>query len=126
VKRVIFACVHNAGRSQMAAAFFNAAARNAQAVSAGTEPGERVHPVVVEAMREVGIDLSRAQPQRLTADMRADLLVTMGCGEKCPYLPGARVVDWPLPDPKDQPLEKVREIRDEVRRRVAALLASEG
>ena len=129
-RRVIFACVHNAGRSQMAAAFFNALAdsERAQAVSAGTEPGERVHPEVVTVMKEMGVDLSGAQPRRLTAEMAEDaaLLVTMGCGDKCPYVPGLRVEDWPLPDPKGQPLARVREIRDEVRRRVEGLLKREG
>jgi arsenate reductase (thioredoxin) len=128
MRTVIFACVHNAGRSQMAAAFFNALAdpEAARAVSAGTEPGVRVHPEVVEAMREVGIDLSTAQPQRLTDALArtADLLITMGCGEACPAVPGLRRDDWPLPDPKGQPIERVREIRDEIRARVAALLES--
>lgn len=130
MRRVIFACVHNAGRSQMAASFFNALAdsEKAQAVSAGTEPGERVHPEVVAVMKEIGVDLSGAQPRRLTAEMAEDaaLLVTMGCGDKCPYVPGLRVEDWPLPDPKGQPLERVRDIRDEVRRRVEGLLKREG
>ena len=126
VKKVIFACVHNAGRSQMAAAFFNAIADPAEthAVSAGTQPGDRVHPEVVRVMAEVGIDLSQARPQRLTVELArdAELLVTMGCGEKCPYVPGLTVEDWPLPDPKGQPVERVREIRDEIRRRVDRLL----
>ena len=130
MRRVMFACVHNAGRSQMAAAFFNALAdpEKARAVSAGTEPGECVHPEVVSVMKEVGLDLSAAQPRRLTQEMaqNASLLVTMGCGDKCPYVPGLRVEDWPLPDPKGQPLVRVREIRDEVRRRVEALLKAEG
>ena len=130
MRRVIFACVHNAGRSQMAAAFFNALAdpQKAQGVSAGTEPGERVHPEVVTVMKEIGVDLSAAQPRRLTQEMAQDasLLITMGCGDKCPYVPGLRVEDWPLPDPKGQPLERVREIRDEVRRRVEELVDVEG
>ena len=125
MKTVIFACVHNAGRSQMAAAF---AARLAgvHAISAGTEPGERVHPEVVEVMREVGIDLSGARPQKLTAELaqQADLLITMGCGDKCPYVPGLKIEDWPLEDPKGQPLARVREIRDEIQRRVGQLRAS--
>src|SRR5438105_4765664 len=108
---VIFACVHNAGRSQMAAAFFSAidGARRAEAVSAGTQPGERVHPEVVAAMREVGIDLSSTRPQRLTDDLArgATLLVTMGCGEACPYISGSRREDWALDDPKGLPLEHV-------------------
>ena len=128
--RVIFACVHNAGRSQMAAAFFNAVAdpSRAEAVSAGTEPGDHVHPVVVEVMRELGIDVSNKKPQRLTDDLArgASLLVTMGCGESCPYVPGLRRDDWPLTDPKGQPLEEVRRIRDEIRERVAQLVKASG
>ena len=128
--RVIFACVHNAGRSQMAAAFFNQLANHerAKAVSAGTEPGLRVHPEVLAAMREVGIDLSGAQPQKLTDELarEAQLLITMGCGDKCPYVPGLRRDDWPLRDPKGQPIEEVRAIRDEIRGRVESLLRQEG
>ncbi len=127
---VIFACVHNAGRSQMAAAFFNQLAdpTKAKAVSAGTEPGTRVHPEVLEVMREVGIDLSQAQPQKLTQELAegASLLITMGCGDKCPYVPGLRRDDWPLSDPKGRPLDEVRKTRDEVRSRVQALLQAEG
>jgi arsenate reductase (thioredoxin) len=125
---VLFACLHNAGRSQMAAAFFNQAARKARAISAGTTPGERVHPEVVAVMREVGLDLGDLRPRLLTAELGAGvaLLVTMGCGEECPYLPGARVVDWSLDDPKGLPIERVRAIRDEIRARVAALVAAEG
>ena len=127
--KVIFACVHNAGRSQMAAAFFNAMADPAKAVaiSAGTQPGERVHPEVLEAMDEVGIDLSSARPRRLTADLAqgAALLVTMGCGDECPVIPGVRREDWALSDPKGQPVAFVRTIRDEIWRRVAALVSSE-
>ena len=130
MKTVVFACVHNAGRSQMAAAFFNALAdpARATAISAGTAPGSRVHPEVVEVMREVGIDLSNASPQKLTADLArgASLLVTMGCGDECPVLPGARRDDWPLEDPKAKSLEEVRRIRDEVRQRVERLLFTEG
>ena len=126
--RVIFACVHNAGRSQMAAAWFNhlADAAHPPAVSAGTAPGERVHPEVLAAMNEVGIDLSSARPQKLTEELarNADLLITMGCGDACPYVPGLRIDDWPLEDPKGKPVERVREIRDEIRSRVEALLAS--
>lgn len=128
--KVIFACVHNAGRSQMAAAFFNHLVdRNrAEAVSAGTEPGLRVHPEVLTVMQEVGIDLSGAKPQRLTEELarEAQLLITMGCGDKCPYVPGLRRDDWPLPDPKGRPLDEVRAVRDDIRRRVAALLNAEG
>lgn len=126
---VIFACVHNAGRSQMAAAFFNQLAdpQKARAISAGTEPGERVHPEVLAAMREVGIDLSGAKPQKLTENLArgAQLLITMGCGDNCPWVPGLRRDDWPLRDPKGLPTEEVRAIRDEVRSRVEALLAQE-
>jgi len=130
MKTVIFACVHNAGRSQMAAAFFNALANpsTARAVSAGTRPGERVHPVVVQAMREVEIDLSSAKPELLTDRLAADaqLLITMGCGDECPVVHGVRRDDWPLADPKDQPIERVREIRDDIKGRVRRLLANEG
>jgi arsenate reductase len=110
----------------MAAAWFNTLAEpgQARAVSAGTSPGRAVHPEVVAVMKEVGIDLSSAQPRQLTEDLArtADLLVTMGCGESCPYVPGVPVEDWPLPDPKEQPVERVREIRDEIRHRVEDLL----
>lgn len=127
---VIFACVHNAGRSQMSAAFFNqlADASRARAVSAGTSPGERVHPEVLEAMREVGIDLSGARPQKLTEELArgAQWLITMGCGDQCPNVPGLKRDDWPLPDPKGQPPERVREIRDDVRRRIAAFIDAHG
>ena len=130
MKTVLFACVHNAGRSQMAAAWFNALANPqlARAISAGTEPGPHVHPEVLEAMREVGIDLSKIQPTLLTQELaaRANLLVTMGCGEKCPVVPGLRRDDWPLEDPKGKPVERVREIRDEVRARIQALINGEG
>ena len=126
MKTVIFACVHNAGRSQMAASFFDAIANPAVAVaiSAGTDPGARVHPEVVEAMREVGIDLSNAVPRKLTDELAASaqFLVTMGCGDSCPYVPGAVRDDWPLEDPKGKPLERVRAIRDEIRRRVEELV----
>ena len=130
MKTVIFACVHSAGRSQMACAFFNALAdpSKARAVSAGTCPGTHVHPEVIAAMLEVGIDLSTARPQLLTPGMArdADLLVTMGCGDECPVVSGLRRDDWPLTDPKGLPLERVRQIRDEIRSRVAALVATEG
>lgn len=128
--KVIFACVHNAGRSQMAAAWFRALAdpARATAVSAGTQPGPRVHPEVVEAMREVGVDLGGERPQRLTEELvqGASLLVTMGCGDECPVVPGVARDDWPLPDPKGRPLEEVRRTRDEIRTRVEALLAERG
>jgi arsenate reductase (thioredoxin) len=129
MRTYIFACIHNAGRSQMAAAFFNQLAdrRKAEAVSAGTEPGVRVHPEVLKVMQEVGVDLSNAKPQKLTEELARDaqLLITMGCGDKCPYIPGLRRDDWPLPDPKGQPIETVRLIRDEIRHRVQTLLQSE-
>ena len=126
---VIFACVHNAGRSQMAAAFFNALADpvKARAESAGTQPGDRVHPEVLDVMLEIGIDLSGARPERLTTELasRAQHLITMGCGDDCPFVPGLTRDDWPLDDPKGQPLDRVRQIRDEIRDRVAALIARE-
>lgn len=127
---VIFACVHNAGRSQMAAAFFNALANPAlaRAVSAGTQPGERVHPEVLDVMREVEIDLSGARPQKLTDELArgAHMLITMGCGDACPYVPGLLRDDWPLEDPKGKPLPRVRKIRDDVKSRVWRLLSKEG
>jgi arsenate reductase len=127
---VIFACIHNAGRSQMAAAWFNTLADSskARALSAGTEPATRVHPEVLEAMREIGIDLSQQEPQQLNDELtvQAQLLVTMGCGEQCPTVPGLKRDDWPLEDPKGKSVERVREIRDEVRARVVALLERDG
>jgi len=126
--RVVFACVHNAGRSQMAAAWFNHLASGlAVAVSAGTQPIERVHPEVVQAMKEVGIDLSGSKPQLLTPELVNDatLLVTMGCGDACPYVPGLWREDWPLPDPHGQAIERVRQIRDEIKSRVLRLLNEE-
>jgi arsenate reductase len=129
MKKVLFACVHNAGRSQMAAAFFNALADpvRARAISAGTAPASRVHPEVVEVMREVGIDLSGVSPQKLTADFAhgAALLVTMGCGEQCPLVPGMRRDDWLLEDPKGQSLDAVRRIRDDVHEHVRQLISDE-
>jgi len=129
MKTYIFACVHNAGRSQMAAAFFNRLADPAKArgISAGTQPGPHVHSVVLNAMLEAGIDLSSAKPQKLTDELarEANMLITMGCGEDCPYIPGLRRDDWPLPDPKGRPMEEVRQVRDEIRTRVEALLNSE-
>ena len=130
MKTVLFACTHNAGRSQMAAAFFarEADPSRATAVSAGTQPAGRVHPVVVEAMREVGVDLARAEPRRLTDELAetASLLVTMGCGEDCPFVPGLEVEDWALADPKDRPLEEVRALRDTIGERVRALVERRG
>jgi arsenate reductase len=122
----LFVCLHNAGRSQMSAALFERAAGGHHAArSAGTTPGERVHPEVVEVMGELGIDLSDRVPHRLSEeDARwADIVVTMGCGDECPYIPGRRYLDWDLPDPKGQPLAVVRETRDEIGRRVEALVA---
>jgi arsenate reductase len=129
IMTVVFACVHNAGRSQMAAAFFNQLSdpQKVRAISAGTEPGPRVHPEVSATMQELGIDLSQAQPQKLTEELAKDaqLLITMGCGDKCPYVPGRRRDDWPLRDPKGLPVSEVRTIRDEVRSKVESLIASE-
>jgi arsenate reductase len=128
MKTVLFACVHNAGRSQMAAAWFNALVdpEQARAISAGTEPGTRVHPEVVEAMLEVGLDLAKVTPRLLSNQLaeRATLLVTMGCGEACVY-PGLRRLDWPLEDPKGKELNRVRLIRDELRHRVLQLIIAE-
>lgn len=130
MKTVLFACVHNAGRSQMAAAWFNALVdpSRARAISAGTEPGARVHPEVLDVMNEVGIDLAGQQPRFLSDDLAqsAAMLVTMGCGEACPVVPGVRRDDWPLEDPKGKSIERVREIRDEVKSRVIALIEREG
>ena len=130
MKTVVFACVHNAGRSQMAAALFNKLADPAKgrALSAGTSPGDRVHPEVVTVMQEEGIDLSGARPRKLTPELAAEaqLLVTMGCGDECPYVPGLRRDDWPLEDPKGKPIERVRAIRDDIRARVETLIAQEG
>ncbi|MEA2752323.1 MAG: hypothetical protein QOI41_6466 [Myxococcales bacterium] len=130
MKTVLFACVHNAGRSQMAAAWLDALADGAKVrgVSAGTQPGARVHPEVVEVMSEVDIDLSNEVPKLLSQELAetAALLITMGCGDACPVVPGLRRDDWPLEDPKGKPKERVREIRDEIRARVEALIESEG
>ena len=128
---ILFACVHNAGRSQMAAAWLSRLANleRAQGLSAGTEPATAVHPVVQVAMAEVGIDLSSAVPRRLTAELLETVthLFTMGCGEACPVAPpGVARADWPLADPKGGSLEAVRAIRDEIRERVAALIAENG
>ena len=127
---VLFACVHNAGRSKMAAAFFNAAAdpARARAISAGTQPAARAHPEVVEAMREVGVDLGDAAPTYLSEEVArsADVLVTMGCGEECPFVAGVRRLDWQLADPKGASSEVVRAIRDEIRARVLELIRANG
>jgi arsenate reductase len=123
---VLFVCLHNAGRSQMAQALFEHASAGAHtAESAGTTPAARIHPEVVEVMRELGIDLSDRRPKLLTAAMaeRADLVVTMGCGDRCPYIPGRRYLDWGLPDPSGRPIEQVRAIRDEIAQRTRQLLA---
>jgi arsenate reductase (thioredoxin) len=129
-QKVVFACVHNAGRSQMAAALFNQLADPtiAHAVSAGTDPGPKVHPGVVAAMREVGIDLARERPRLLTDEVvrYATLVVTMGCGDECPVVPGAQRDDWPLADPKDLPAEQVRPIRDDILARVRKLIEANG
>jgi arsenate reductase len=126
MKTILFACVHNAGRSQMAAALFNQLAdpEKARAISAGTEPGSHVHPEVVQAMLELGVDLSAVVPQKLTPELAAtaSLLVTMGCGEACPVVPGLARDDWPLEDPKGKPILRVREIRAEIALRVRDLL----
>jgi protein-tyrosine-phosphatase len=122
---VLFVCVHNAGRSQMSQALFARAAEGRHtAMSAGTTPGDHVHPEVVEVMRELGIDLADRRPQRLTRELaqQADVVVTMGCGDQCPFIPGKRYIDWDLADPNGRPLEEVRAARDEIARRVQELL----
>ncbi len=122
---VLFVCLHNAGRSQMSQALFERAADGRhRALSAGTKPGERVHPEVVEVMRELGVDLSGRKPRALTRELaeQADVVVTMGCGDECPYVPGKRYVDWDLPDPKGRPVDEVRATRDDIATRVEALL----
>jgi arsenate reductase (thioredoxin) len=121
----LFVCLHNAGRSQMSQALFeHAAGRRHTASSAGTTPGDRVHPEVVEVMRELGIDLSDRVPKRLDREgaEQADVVVTMGCGDECPYIPGKRYLDWDLPDPKGRPVDEVRAVRDDIARRVEALV----
>ena len=122
---VLFVCLHNAGRSQMSRALFErVAAGRHGASSAGTEPAETIHPEVVAAMAEMDIDVRDRKPQRLTDEMAAgaDIVVTMGCGDACPVVPGKTYLDWDLPDPKDRPIEEVREIRDEIGRRIAGLV----
>jgi protein-tyrosine-phosphatase len=128
VATALFVCLHNAGRSQMSAALFErAAAGRHRALSAGTQadPGGRVQPPVVEVMRELGIDLSETRPQRLSDELarEADVVVTMGCGDECPYIPGKRYLDWELEDPKGRPLDEVRATRDDIARRVEQLVA---
>jgi len=123
---VLFVCLHNAGRSQMSQALFERAAGGRHtALSAGTTPAERVHPEVVEAMRELGIDLYGRRPQLLTRELaeQADVVVTMGCGDECPYIPGKRYVDWELEDPAGRPVDEVRATRDDIARRVRHLVA---
>lgn len=122
---VLFVCLQNAGRSQMSQALFEqAAAGRHHAVSAGTTPGDRVHPEVVQVMRELGIDLADRSPHLLTRELadQADLVITMGCGDQCPYIPGKRYLDWDLPDPKGRPIDQVRAIRDQIADRVQGLL----
>ena len=124
--RVLFVCLHNAGRSQMSQALFErAAAGRHEAKSAGTEPAERVHPEVVEVMRELDVDLSGMTPRKLTDELAewAGVIVTMGCGDACPYIPGKRYIDWDLPDPKGLPLNEVRALRDDIAHRTEALAA---
>jgi arsenate reductase (thioredoxin) len=123
---VLFVCVHNAGRSQMAEALFRRAAGDrAVARSAGTKPAQAVHPEVAAALNEIGLDIAEATPRRLDQEVTdgVDVVVTMGCGDECPVIPGARVIDWDLPDPAGRPLREVREIRDEITRRVDGLIA---
>ncbi|MGH2975000.1 MAG: low molecular weight phosphatase family protein [Solirubrobacterales bacterium] len=123
---VLFVCLHNAGRSQMSQALFERAGGGRHtAASAGTRPGDRVHPEVVEVMLEEGIDLSGRRPSKLEREdgEAADVVVTMGCGDECPYVPGTRYLDWDLPDPEGRPVEEVRQTRDEIKRRVGELLA---
>jgi protein-tyrosine-phosphatase len=122
---VLFVCLHNAGRSQMSQALFERTARDEHtAASAGTTPADRVHPEVVDAMRELGIDLADRRPQLLTRELAADadIVVTMGCGDQCPYIPGKRYIDWDLPDPAGRPIDEVRATRDEIARCVDALI----
>ena len=126
MERVLFVCTHNAGRSQMAQALFEQAAHGRHAAtSAGTAPADRVHPEVIEAMRELEIDLADRQPQPLTPEIaeQADVVITMGCGDQCPFIPGKRYIDWELDDPKGRPIEAVRATRNEIGRRVGELLA---
>ena len=126
MQHVLFVCTHNAGRSQMAQALFDRAADGRHAAaSAGTAPADQVHPEVIEVMRELGIDLADRGPQLLTRELaqEADVVVTMGCGDQCPFIPGKRYIDWELEDPKDRPIEEVRATRDAIADRVAKLLA---
>jgi arsenate reductase len=123
---VLFVCLHNAGRSQMSQALFEqGAAGRHVALSAGTTPGDQLHPEVIEVMRELGLDLSGRRPQPLTRELaeRADIVITMGCGDQCPVIPGKRYLDWELPDPKGRPLNEVRATRDDIANRVRVLIA---
>lgn len=123
--RALFVCLHNAGRSQMSAALFERAAGGRhESASAGTTPGERVYPEVVQVMRELDVDLADRVPRKLTTETaeKADVVVTMGCGDECPYIPGKRYIDWDLTDPKGLPIEQVRQIRDDIARRVEELV----
>jgi protein-tyrosine-phosphatase len=125
VNRVLFLCIHNAGRSQMALGFFeHLADENAQAMSAGSEPADQLNPIAVQAMAEVGIDIANFQPKRWNQELldASHVVVTMGCGDQCPYVPGTRYVDWPIPDPAGQDLPTVRGIRDQIERHVRELL----
>jgi arsenate reductase (thioredoxin) len=124
--RALFVCLHNAGRSQMSAALWELAGHEAR--SAGTTPADRVHPEVVEVMEELDIDLSDRVPKKLTNEMAewAEVVVTMGCGDECPYIPGKRYLDWDLPDPKGRPIEEVRAIRDDIAARLRELASSRG
>lgn len=129
MKTVIFACTHSAGRSQMAAAFFNAFADTTKfhAISAGTDPAENVHPEVIQVMEEIGRDLRDARPTLLTAELtgQAQLLITMGCGEACPFIPGLERQEWQFPDPRGKPIQEVRTIRDAIRARVQQLVTTQ-
>jgi protein-tyrosine-phosphatase len=123
---VLFVCLHNAGRSQMSQALFDRASGGRHtALSAGTTPGDRVHPEVVDVMRELGIDIADRKPQLLTRELaeQTDVVITMGCGDQCPYIPGKRYLDWDLPDPKGRPIDEVRATRDDIAQRVDQLLA---
>lgn len=123
---ILFLCIHNAGRSQMAAGFARELSEDKVLIlSGGSEPADKVNSVAVEVMREIGIDISSYVPQKYNDELlnAVDVVVTMGCGDTCPYIPGKRYVDWPLDDPKGQPLEEVRRIRDEIKNRVTELLA---
>jgi arsenate reductase len=124
---VLFVCLHNAGRSQMSQALFERAVDGRHtALSAGTTPAEQIHPEVIAVMEELGIDLSDRKPQLLTTELaeQADVVVTMGCGDQCPYIPGKRYIDWDLPDPKGLPINQVRTIRDDIARRIDPLLTN--